>query len=235
MRIGVNLKILIAKKIPLSLLNNSLLSLPILYKNKFINFESYLDEDAINELLNAIQEVKNLSGNIIECGCARCGTTCILANYLKSNNIKKKIFALDSFKGFEKNELEDAIKKGLSTASSKDFTHSSYDYVQKKIKKLRLTKFIIPIEGYFEQILSKIDSNYCLGFIDCDLKESMTYSAETIWPKLTHGGKIFFDDYYGTQGSKGARSSIDNFVKNHLNEIEEYGITNRLYHVTKKR
>lgn len=230
----MNLKISIAKKIPLSLLNNSLLSLPILYKTKFINFESGLDIDSTYELFNAIDEVKNLLGNIIECGCARCGTTCILANYLKSNNIKKKIFALDSFSGFEKNELEDAIKKGLTTATLKDFTNSSYDYVQKKIKKLGLTNFIIPIEGYFQQTLSKIDSNYCLGFIDCNLNKSMTYSAETIWPKLTHGGKIFFDDYYGNEVSRGARSSIDNFIKNHLDEIEEYGIPNRLYHVTKK-
>jgi len=109
----MNLKALLAKQIPTPLLNNFLLTFSFLYKTKFLNYESYVDEISINELTNGIEKVQNLSGDIIECGCARCGTTCILANYLKNNNIKKKIYALDSFEGFDEIELKQENELGF--------------------------------------------------------------------------------------------------------------------------
>jgi len=229
----MNLKIKIAQKIPLPILNNLLLSLTFLYKTKFINYESYLDEFSIKELLECIKKVKDLPGNIIECGCARCGTTTILGNYLKLNGIEKKIFALDSFTGFDAKELLRERHLGLTNFSSKSFTYSSYEYVVKKIKKLELSERITPIEGFFKDTLPNLDLKFCMGFIDCDLRESTTFVTEKIWPQLTSGGQLFFDDYYD-EGIKGVKLAVDDFVKNHHNEIEEHGILKRLYHIKKQ-
>ncbi len=227
------LKIKIAQKIPLQFLNNLLLSLPFLYKTKFINYESYLDEYSIKELLDCINKLKDLPGNIIECGCARYGTTSILGNYLKLNGIEKKIFALDSFTGFDPKELLRERQLGLTNFSSKFFTYSSYEYVVKKIQKLELSAQITPIGGFFKDTLPNLDSKFCMGFIDCDLRESTTFVTEKIWPQLTSGGQLFFDDYYDEE-IKGVKLAVDDFVKNHHNEIEEHGIQKRLYHIKKQ-
>jgi len=228
------LKIKIAQKIPLQFLNNLLLSLPFLYKTKFINYESYLDEFSNKELLDCMNKLKDLPGNIIECGCARCGTTSILGNYLKENQIDKKIFALDSFSGFDEKELSEERQSGLTNSTSKDFTYSSYDYVMKKIKKLELSEKIMPIEGYFEDTLPNLDSNFCMGFIDCDLSKSISFVTENIWSRLTPGGQLFFDDYGNTE-FKGVKIAVDDFIKIHLKEIEEHGKSHRLYYIKKQR
>lgn len=229
----MTLKIKIAKKIPLPIINNTFLLFPFLYKTRLINYESYLDETSINELLNFIKNHQDLRGNIIECGCARCGTTVIMGNFLKSNNIKKKIFALDSFEGFDKKELQYERSKDLTQDTSESFTYSSLEYVSNKIKKLKLSNIIVPIKGYFEETLPGIDSEFCMAFIDCDLEKSVTFTAETTWKRLMTGGQLFFDDYI-SEGYQGVKLAVDAFVKHHDKEIDEHGISSGLYHITKK-
>ena len=227
-----HLKVTIAKKIPPIILDNFLLSLPFLYQTKFINYESSLDEDGIEDLREGIDLVKDLPGNIIECGCARCGTSVILAQYLYSKNVKKKVYALDSFSGFNPKELEKEKQLGLTEVPSDAFIHTSYDYVKKKIQKLGLSQILVPVNGYFQDTLPKIDSNFCMALIDCDLSESLTYAAETIWPRLVDKGLLFFDDY-DLEGFMGVKPAVDKFVEKHRSEMKSYGLSKRLYCVQK--
>ena len=228
----MSLKIRIAKKIPPRLLNNLLLSFPFLYKPKFINYESYSDEDGIRDLIGGLNMTRNLPGNIIECGCARCGTGVILAKYLEINHIDKKYYALDAFQGFKEEELEREKDRGFTKASSDSFTYNSYNYVLKKISKLGLSERLFVINGYFEETLAKIDSRFCMGLIDCDLSETITYVAETIWPRLVNDGFLFFDDY-GFENFKGVTHAVDKFVQAHNRQIGYQGKSGRLFLIKK--
>jgi len=58
-----------------------------------------------------------------------------------------------------------------------------------------------------------------MGFIDCDLAESMNFAAESIWPRLTKKGMLFFHDY-DWKDFKNVKPTVDNFVKKYQNEIE---------------
>jgi len=104
--------------------------------------------------------------------------------------------------------------------------------VVEKIKKLGLAETLIPISGYFQQTLPKIDSIFCMGFIDCDLSDSVIFAAETIWPRLVNGGLLFFDDY-AFENYKGIKLAVDKFVKNHHFRIKDHGMAKRLYYVKK--
>ncbi len=73
----------------------------------------------------------------------------------------------------------------------------------------------------------------CFAFIDCDLRESITYCAEMIWPVLVPGGIIVFDDYL-SQEYKGARLAIDNFISRHYEESSEHKLLQRLYYIIRK-
>jgi len=122
----------IAKKMPPPIVDNILLTFPFLYKTIFVRYESAIPPQVIEILIQTINETKNLPGNIIECGSNRCGTTSILAQYLKSKNIMKKIYALDSFSGFIPEEIRKEIELGFTEFPVKSYHYNSYRYVKKK-------------------------------------------------------------------------------------------------------
>ena len=224
----------IVKLLPVSFWDKIFLSFPMLYKTRIINFESYCGSTAIKEILQNLDMTQNIEGNIIECGSARIGTSVIMANYLRSKKINKKIFACDSFgKGFVPEELENERKLGLCKDKDSDFTYNSFEYVSKKIKVLNLEKYIIPIQGFFKKTLPKLESRFCFGFIDCDLKDSVIFSADTVWRNLSNKGILVFDDY-NAPGHKGVKLGVDSFIKEHEKEILEKGFRNKMFFIQKR-
>jgi O-methyltransferase len=225
----------IVRFIPQTLLNRFLLQFPYFYGTKAINYESYITEKGgIDDLLGKLNEVSSLSGNVIECGSARCGTSLIIAKFLRSQGIDKKVYSLDLFGGgLNSSELEEERRSKLTEASDNAFTYNSYKYVVEKIQKLGCSDIVIPIKGLFQDTLSRIDSKFCLSFIDCDLSKSIKYSAETIFPNMTPNGIMLFDDY-GSAEFRGVKPTVDAFVETHGSQIDTHGLLNRLYFIKKK-
>lgn len=233
----MSLKAKIKQVIPPVILNNLLLKFPFLYRSKLVHYESNLQRNhGIEDLLKQLDKVLNIEGDIIECGCLSCGTSIIMANYLSLKQIhSKKIYACDSFKGFDKDELAKERKLGLTNSSGKAFTSNSYEYVREKIKKLGLEDIVIPVKGFFKNTLPHLIESKKFSFvlIDCNLKDNTIYCAETIWPNLVKGGCILFDDYQ-SEGFRGVRIGIEFFVDKYKNEFSEYILMNRLYYIYKK-
>ena len=230
----------LARYTPQILLNNFLLTFPSLYRTSLVMSESYLGSHGIDDVLTKLYTVLTLEGDIIECGSARCGTSVIIGSFLQAVQSKKKVYALDLFgRGFDLDELRAERMAGLTSAKDNAFIHTSYSYVTCKIQKLGLSDAVIPIKGYFQQTLpGLVDSKrFCLALIDCDLKKSTTYCAESIWPKLTENGVILFDDYDCDlfRTFKGPKIAVDEFVNSHGNEISQHGFLNRLYYVEKNQ
>ncbi len=219
--------------IPPEVLNALLLRFPFLYQTKLVYYETNLQgAGGIEELLTQMATILDVEGEIIECGSSRCGTSIIMAKYLLAQQSIKKVLACDSYEGFDLSELEREQKAGLTTASSDSFTSTSYAYVEKKIAALGLQDRVIPIKGYFQDSLPKVSGPFCLALIDCDLRDSLLFSAQTIWPNLTSRGRILFDDYLDPT-YQGAKQGVDIFVERYREEIAEHGLLNRLYYVCK--
>jgi hypothetical protein len=80
----------IKRAVPSTILNWALLKLPFLYRT--LSYESNLVEDGgIEDLLGQLRRVLQLDGDIVECGSSRCGTSIIMADFLRSNGITKKV------------------------------------------------------------------------------------------------------------------------------------------------
>lgn len=219
--------------IPPVLLNSLLLRFPSLYRTKLVFYETNLRAaGGIDELLAQLATVLDVEGEIIECGSSRCGASIIMANYLHARQANKKILACDSYEGFDPSELKREQDAGLTAATSSAFTSTSYSYVQKKIAALKLQDTVIPIKGYFQDSLPDIPGPFCLALIDCDLRDSLVYAAETIWPNLSSRGRILFDDYLDPE-FRGAKQGVDLFVEKHQAEISAHGLLNRLYYACK--
>lgn len=226
--------IAIGKKLPPPIVDNVLLLFPMLYRTKYINYESGINTTDLQHLLDGIDETISLEGNIIECGSNRCGTSSLLAFHLKSHKSKKKVFALDSFTGMIPEELELERNTLLTDMTPEHYSYNSYEYVVKKIKRLGLNDILIPMKGYFQETLRAIESNFCLGFIDCDLGESVKFCAEEIWPRLVDGGLLFFHDY-GHPHFKNVKPVVDAFVKKYEPQIEKRDkLSVVMYYIKKK-
>ena len=223
----------IAFKIPFPIIDKILLSFPFLYKSSLVRYESGTPQQQIELLIQAINETKDLPGNIIECGSNRCGTTSILAKYIKSKKIMKKIYALDSFGGFIPEEIRKERELGFTNFGEKSYQYNKFEYVKKKIKKLKLSDNVILKKGYFQETLPGINSDFCMGFIDCDLGDSMNYSEEKIWPRIVNGEWLFFHDY-GWEGYQNVKPTVDNFVNKHHNEIKWHKLLNGMFYIKKQ-
>ncbi|MDJ0617910.1 MAG: TylF/MycF/NovP-related O-methyltransferase [Calothrix sp. MO_192.B10] len=197
-----------------------------------MNYETNLPAQGIQDLVSQLNFALELEGNIIECGSSRCGGTLIMANFLKEKCIHKIIYACDSYEGFDPDEFQREKEAGLTTVSNKVFTSTSFEYVKAKIEKLGMKDMVVPVKGFFQETLANIDEQFCFALIDCDLQESIIYCAEMIWPKLTKGGRILFDDYTAEK-FQSARIGIDSFVRKYESDIAEHGLLNHLYLVTK--
>jgi hypothetical protein len=227
------LKVKLKHAFPPALLNTVLLQFPILYRTRLVFYETNLiTAGGIDKLLAQMATVLRVKGDIIECGSSRCGASIIMAKYLRAQRVNKKILACDSIEGFDRVELKREQKAGLSTATNKSFTSTSYQYVQKKIAALGFQNAVIPIKGYFQDTLPNLSDPFCMALINCDLKDSLVYSAEVIWPNLSNEGCILFDGYLSSD-FKGAKQGVNIFLEKYQTEISEHGLLNRLYYVRK--
>jgi macrocin-O-methyltransferase TylF-like protien len=215
------------------LLNAVLLKVPALYRAPFVNFETNISAAGINDLLEAVEQTAHLSGDVVECGSSRCGASVIMANYLRSHGYSKRVIACDSFQGFDQHELRKERGSRLTTTGERDCTSTSFEYVQSKLKALKLRDKVTPVKGFFAETLPLLKGPFSFALIDCDLSESLQFCAETLWPRLAHGGCVAFDDYLDDD-FKGARIGVDIFVARHAKDIAEHGLKRRLYTVTKR-
>jgi len=218
--------------VPRPILNNVLLTFPVLYRTKVINYETSFG-DGLEDLTHQLEMVLKLDGNIIECGSPYAATSIIMADYLRSSGVHKVIYACDSFQGFDRTELDKEKKAGLTKIEDKTFTYTSYSYVLRKIKRLGFENTVVPIKGFFEQTLPDIKGKFCFALIDCDLRDSIVFCLESIFPDLVSGGRIVIDDYL-SEDYKGARLGVDFFVNRYLDKISEHGTLKTRYFICKK-
>jgi O-methyltransferase len=224
----------VKRLIPPRFLNNALLSVPVLYRTSIVNYETNMGPRELEDLREILPEAVKVSGDLIECGASRCGSAVITARWLSKHGLNRRIFACDSFEGFRPAEFENQRQRGLAKVENNAFTSTNYPYVLRKLKVLGLKDIIIPIKGYFQDTLDSVLGPFCYALIDCDLEQSMEYCACTLFPKLSPGGWMVFDDYF-SQRYKGARHAVDRFVQSHRPQIEFDQPRRSLYIVRKQR
>jgi hypothetical protein len=218
---------------PRKVVNAMLFAYPRLYETRLVAYESHLPKQGLEELLIQLALVGGIAGDVIECGSAHCGTSVVMGRYIVAHDLKRRVFACDSFEGFDRIELAREHAAGLTEVTASAFTSISYGYVRRKIKALRLQDTVVPIKGYFQETLPHLPGPFALALIDCDLRDSLVFAAQTIWPKVPSGGRILFDDYTN-EDSKGAREGVDLFVDRYRGEIADHGLLGRLYHIVRR-
>jgi len=180
-------------------------------------------------LMKRFETVSNLEGDVIECGVGEGQTFSMLAYLVGSEGREpsRTLWGFDSFKGWPKPSAYDQSPREPEEGEWK----VSQRVVKKRLKDAQIHELypdidIRIVKGFLKNTLPKKfpkDGKIALLHIDTDLYEGYKNSLEYLFPKVSRGGIICFDEYrefperapYNSEIAKwpGCDRAVDDFLK----------------------
>jgi O-methyltransferase len=158
--------------------------------------------DRLWVLYSLARQALAVQGEFIECGVYKGGTALLLAKIIGGqNNLPKKTLHLfDTFQGMpEVNTEKDFHRKG-------DFSDTSLETVRSR---LAIFPWTVLHPGTVPSTFQHISgTKICFAHVDVDIYESVFSCCERLYPQMTAGGIMIFDDY-GFPTCPGAREAVD--------------------------
>jgi len=141
-----------------------------------------------------------VEGNIWECGVYRGGTAAMLAQILHDYSPTKRLHLFDTFEGMpETDRASDLHEKG-------DFSDTTLEKVRQHVKHADITEYH---KGLIPDAFAGLErSVIAFAHVDVDIRQSVADCCDFIFPRLSVGGFIVFDDY-GFPGCPGSRQAVD--------------------------
>lgn len=143
----------------------------------------------------------NCGGVFLECGVYRGGTARLLAEILGRRAANRRLHLFDTFTGMPETSPIDLHRKG-------DFADTSLSAVQDFVGHSAITDYH---PGLIPDTFSGLqDMKIAYAHVDVDIYRSVRDCCEFIYPRLSAGGIMIFDDY-GFPSCPGARRAVDEF------------------------
>jgi O-methyltransferase len=154
-------------------------------------------------LYSAIKQALKVYGELWECGVYQGGTAYLLKSLRDESAASKIVRLFDSFAGMPKtDDLKDVHKAG-------DFANTSLDAVRSLVG----TDGVEYHAGFIPQTFEGLRvEQIAFAHVDLDLHDAILESCKFIYPRLSRGGVMLFDDY-GFPSCPGARIAVDDFFK----------------------
>jgi predicted O-methyltransferase YrrM len=129
------------------------------------------------------------SRNVVEFGSYKGGNALFMALVMKEVDPTAKVFALDTYEGMPTTD------KSIDAHSVGDFADTSLPDLQARIAGLGLTN-LVPVKGLFQETFPNLPSDLTFGLahIDADIYSAVKYAQDAVWPRMTKGGYIAYDD-----------------------------------------
>lgn len=154
-------------------------------------------------LYTLLSQALNIDGEILECGVYRGGTAAMMAHVIAEAGSAKKLYLFDTFAGMPETDAErDTYHR------AGDFSDTSLDAVRAFVG-FPQTAIFRP--GLIPKSFAGLEAiTIAFAHIDVDIYRSIIDALEFIWPRLSRGGFVVFDDY-GFDTCPGARQAVDEF------------------------
>lgn len=158
--------------------------------------------DRCHVLYSLLRQAVCLEGNIWECGVYKGGTAAMMATILADIAPSKRLYLFDTFEGMPETDAgKDWCRKG-------DFLDTTLESVTAYVRHPELT---VIRKGFIPDSFAGLESSQiAFAHVDVDIYQSVLDCTQFIWPRLSLGGFIVFDDY-GFPTCPGARTAIDEF------------------------
>jgi O-methyltransferase len=153
-------------------------------------------------LYTLLRQTLRLSGDVWECGVYRGGTAALLAEMMADCAPERKLYLFDTFAGMPPTDAN----RDLHRAG--EFADTSAEAVRHFVGNPATCNLR---QGFIPHTFAGLDEHrIAFAHIDVDIYRSILDSLNFIWPRLTIGGIIVFDDY-GFPSCPGARLAVDEF------------------------
>ena len=163
----------------------------------------YVRSSTLELVATQIDEMQ-LEGNVAELGVFQ-GEFAAKINQVFP---KRKLYLFDTFKGFDKRDVNVEKQKNYS-AGDQNFSNTSITSV---LAKMTYPQNCIVREGFFPQTANGLDETFVFVSIDADLYEPIYQGLVYFYPRLANGGYIFIHDYNNDM-YKGAKQAVNIFCK----------------------
>ncbi len=158
-------------------------------------------------LFTLARQALSVPGDLAECGVYKGGTAILLSRVAGQAGASdaKKLLLFDSFKGMQVTDPDrDLHQPG-------HFADTSLEAVQQRVRGFNGVEFH---PGWIpESFRGQEQRRFSFAHIDVDLYQSILDCCEFIYPRLSPGGFMVFDDY-GLPSCPGARQAVDSFFRN---------------------
>lgn len=154
-------------------------------------------------LSQMLAQALNVEGDVMEAGVFQGGTARLLRRRLDdSSSGDRSLYLFDSFEGMEN------VSDSLDRHQRGDFADTSLEAVRSFVG---AEAFIHYQKGWVPQTFVGLeDLRLCFAHIDLDLYQGILDCLEFVYPRLSAGGVIIFDDY-GFASCPGARRAVEEF------------------------
>ena len=165
-----------------------------------IQHRTLVPKESCWTLFSMLEHSLNVEGDVMEAGVFQGGTARLLKALLEDGT--RSLYLFDSFAGMESvSALADRHRAG-------DFADTSLAEVQSFVGS---EPFVHYRQGWIPTTFAGLeDTQFCFAHIDLDLHQSIVDSCEFVYPRLSAGGVMVFDDY-GYASCPGARVAVDEF------------------------
>jgi len=174
-------------------------------------------------LLVLMEEVlrNGVRGDFMEAGTYRGGVAIFMAGFIAVSDPTRKVWALDSFRGMPGADYHGAK---LSDQEHRDFepgklaTPGGVRHAQRNFARLGLDHLANIVPGWFNETMPMLPvKRLAILRVDSDIYSSILETLEQMYPKLSIGGFVLFDDYKFPY----AKRAVQDFRA-------RYGITSRM-------
>ena len=151
----------------------------------------------INNLININ---KNIEGDYIELGTFKGKGSVIIGNFIKDNNLNKKLFTFDTFSGYVQNDIINAKtekeKKGLITNQMSNRWRINKEIVVNKIEDNNIGNIVKIISGDISETIKTINNKkISLIFIDCNAYYPAFNALKHLKEQINHCCFILVDEH----------------------------------------
>jgi O-methyltransferase len=142
------------------------------------------------ELWMLVEQVAKVPGDIVEIGVWRGGTGALLADRSSQLGLSASVYLCDTFRGMVKTGPKDPLYRGG------ELSDTSAAIVRDLVGDMELGNVKV-LQGIFpDETAHEIRSDTVrLCHIDVDVYESAQDIVAWVWPKLSVGGLLVYDDY----------------------------------------
>ena len=180
-----------------------------------------LDPIQLAEIVNSLNKVQNIEGNICEIGVARGMTTRFICEHIKDLEKKPKFYCLDTFSSFTKKDIEYEIKERKKTKS--ELIGFSYNDFEKWKNNFKNYDFVEAIQTDVKQFDFEKIKPIKFAILDVDLYLPTLSALKKLKNVMCKDGIIMVDDISKNNSWDGANQAFYEFVESHSLSYEILG------------